>query len=170
VSRRRIILLLGLCSVAIAVAWWFLGDPQKREARRIKKTLAMLAEEASFGGQDQALFSKLAYPGKVAGYFAESVYLDIPSVPPPYREDVTRSHLESALAGFRASFRGLSVQFLDIVVELDESLTNAVAHLTAKIYVTGDTDYGIQEFRIGLQKVQRDWLISRIATVRTMDK
>jgi hypothetical protein len=167
VSRRRLILLLGFCAVVIAAFLWFLGDPQKRETRRVRKRLTSLAEDASFGPRDHP-FTKLAYPGKVAGYFAETVYLEIPNI--TLREDVTRSHLESVLGGFRAQVRGLDVQFIDIMVEFRGSLTNAVAHLTSKIYVTGDQGYGIQEFQIGLQKLHAQWEIHRITTVRTMDK
>src|SRR5690606_7263094 len=83
---------------------------------------------------------------------------------------MTRSQLEEGAAALRATAPGLKIEFLDIAVDLEAPPTRATAHLTAKIHFVRDPDYAIQEFRLTLVKVDNDWLVERIETVRTMER
>jgi hypothetical protein len=154
VRRRIVILALAVLTLAAGIFLWSFGDSRTRETRRIQRRLESLAQDASFSERDHA-FRRLAYSGQLAGYFAETVVFDTPEGQWPQDKTMKRSELEAFAAAVRTR-RGLDMKFLDIAVHLEEPPTNAIAHLTSKIYFTGDQDYWVQEFRLGL-RVSAPW-------------
>jgi hypothetical protein len=45
---------------------------------------------------------------------------------------------------------------------------SAVANLTGRGKIPGEKDFLVQELKFTLKKVESDWLISRIETVKTL--
>ena len=105
----------------------------------------------------------------MSGSFTDTVDLDITLGARSAHETISRSQLRDGANSLRATNRGLSVEFIDIVVDVTPPTPSASVHLTSKIYFLGDPDYFVQEFRIALEKPANEWLIRRIATVRTME-
>lgn len=158
-------------ALILAAGWgvraW--GDPRVREMRRVEKRVLALAEAVSFTGKDST-FQRLAYPEKLGGFFAASTELDITLGAREAHATLLNDELKERAAVMRATAKGLSVQFLDVAVTLNDDLNEATAHLTSKIYFTGEPDYWVQEFRLQLSKqTELGWQIRRIATVRTME-
>ena len=83
---------------------------------------------------------------------------------------VPADRLREGASGLRATSAGLSVRFSDIAVDLDETSTHAVAHLTARIFFAGDNDFLVQEFRMRLEKSAEGWRVREVRTVRTMEQ
>lgn len=167
---NRWLFLMGLALVAGvgAMGWRWWGDPQAREIRRVQHRVLELAEAVSFREQDSPFF-RVGYAEKVAEYFANATELDVSLGARQARGAMTRSELKEGAAGMRATARGLSVQFMDVVVTLGEGMKDATAHLTSKIYFKGEPDYWVQEFRLTLAKESDHvWRVRRISTVRTM--
>lgn len=170
-NRRRLWTLATLALLALAaglLASRALGDPAAREIRLVQRRLLELAKAASFKESDSP-FLKLGYPNRVTEYFAPETEFDLQLGNRSTHGTFTRSQLAEGTAALRGASRGLSIEFLDIAVHLGPTPTQAVAHLTSKIYFVGDPDYLVQEFRIGLTKSTNAWTVHRLETVRTME-
>jgi hypothetical protein len=167
--KRRVIVWGVLVALALGGFLWLQIDPTGREIRRIQRRLTQLAETASFHEGDPPL-KKFGYPGSISKYFTDPTELDVSAGERNVNGTLTRSQLEEGAAALRATAPGLKIEFLDIAVELETPPTRATAHLTAKIHFLREPDYAIQEFRLTLAKVETDWLVERIETVRTMER
>lgn len=168
--KRRVFAWMAVGVVVVVVlggrVW---GDPRQREARRVEKRILALAEAVSFTDKDSPLL-KLGYADKVGGFFAPTTDLDIILGNREAHATLSKAELTERAGAMRVAARGLSVQFLDAAVTLNEAMDQATVHLTSKIYFTGDADYWVQEFRLQLEKhAQQGWQVSRIATIRTME-
>jgi hypothetical protein len=60
------------------------------------------------------------------------------------------------------------VEFVDVNIEISPDKKSATVNLTAKARVPGEKDWVPQELKFLLQKIEGDWLISRVETVRTL--
>ena len=176
--NRRTFLLGATTTVfaAAGAAWWLLPDPAERERRRIRTRLLDLAKALSFTEKDSP-FLRMGYAERVTRFFDETVDLDLTVGPYVATESLHRSRMPEGLAGLRLGNRGLVVEFIDIAVELSDATLDpaavrptASAHLTSRIYFTGDRDYWVQEFRFELVRAAGDWLVRGVATVKTMER
>ena len=167
---RRLLVTLGLVIVvAIGFAFRAWSDPKSREVRRIEKRLLGLASGLSFTEKGSP-FQRLAYGDRVADFFADTTELDIAVGSREIQVTLSRGELRDRALATRATAKGLSVQFMDVVVTLNERMDEATAHLTSKIYFTGEPDYWVQEFRLQLGKVHPEgWRIRKITTIKTME-
>ncbi len=177
--RSLVIALLGLGLLlgAGGLAWYLRApDPHTREVRRVRQRLLDLAGSLSFSEAD-GRFTRLAYPERLAGFFADPVDLEITLGTRSRSGEMSRAQIRDGTAATRASNRGLDIRFLDIVVDLPRDPSDpakpanqATAHLTSTIFFKGDPDYWIQEFRLQLVQTNASWLVRRIETVETMKK
>lgn len=174
--RNFITLLAAAATTGTGLAWWLRSDPRDREIRRIRTRLHNLATDLSFTEKDPP-FARLGYADRITRYFHDRVDLDLAIGQYAASESLPRSRLPEGLVGLRLNNRGLSVEFIDIAVDLPDDaldpaaeLPHASAHLTSKIYFTGERDYWVQEFRINLVRHQGTWLVRGVSTVRTMER
>ena len=79
------------------------------------------------------------------------------------REDL----LQKAIAA-RSLTAGLAIEFLDINVAVAPDNQSAVATLTGKGRVAGESDFFVQELKFTLKRVEGEWLIYRVETVKTL--
>jgi hypothetical protein len=171
--KRKRLLLAGLVlaaglAAALALTW---ASPQEREIRAIQKRLQAFAADLSFSGGGRP-FERLAYPTRLGEYFGDLVEFQIALGPWNSRGPVTqtRAELQEGATAYRATAKGLKVDFLDIAVTLEPAMTRATAHLTSTVHFVGDSDYWVQEFRLALSKDSGTWRIQSLATVRTMEQ
>ena len=75
--------------------------------------------------------------------------------------------LQKAIAA-RGFTGGLKVDFLDIAVQVAGDKKSAVATLTGKARLGGEKDFFLQELKFTFKRVDRDWVISRVETVRSL--
>jgi hypothetical protein len=142
-------------------------DPRARESRRVQDQLQTLARTVSFSEQDAPL-RKLSYAERVVRFFGDATALDLSLGTFHKQGALARGDLREVLAGIRAGNRGLDVQFLDIVPELDESMRSATAHLTAKIYDRQAVlDSGASE---SMAEIRRRLVGGWRTTLRTMEQ
>ena len=159
---KRIILL----AVLGALGYWgwtvFHPSPEKQ----IRKQLNALAKEASFV-PGQGLMAKAWQATVLGSYFTPEVQVTI-SVPGTEHSINGRDELLQAAMAVRQMRESLKVDFPDIKVVVAPGQEAAVVNLTARGKVAGERDYYLQELRLRLIKVKRDWLINEIVTVRTL--
>jgi len=79
-----------------------------------------------------------------------------------------REEIQQAALGARAILNSLRVHFVDIEVNVAPNKQLAIAHLTATADLPGEKVPEVEELQFGFKKVDRDWLISRVETVKTL--
>jgi len=160
---RRIISLLALVGLGLWLWSVFFPSPEKV----IRKQLAGVARTASFRGNEGPL-ARAGNIAELAGYFSADAELifDIPDHGPATlngRDDITR-----AAAGARTTFPALEVEFQDISVKLSEDRQSAVADVAVTGRIPGERDFFVQEMKFTLRKINRNWLIIRVESVKTL--
>jgi hypothetical protein len=157
-------LLLAIVAGAAFWGWrlWFPGPEQI-----IRKQLAELARLASVA-PNEAPLKKLAAAQELAGLFTKDV--DI-SVDVPGRSTFTingREEVRETALGTRSMGTTFTVEFVDVEVTVAPDRQNAVVRLTAKANVPGETMPQVQELKLEFKKVDNDWLVHHVETVRTL--
>jgi hypothetical protein len=158
----RIILLAVLG--ALGYWGWSLLFPSPEKV--IRKRLGELAREASFAS-NEGLMATAWNATLLAGFFTTDVEVTI-NVPGTQQTITGRDELLQAAMGARKVVSSLKIDFPDIKVVVAPGKESAVVNLTARGKVAGQKEAFIQELRLRLIKVKRDWLINEIVTVRTL--
>jgi hypothetical protein len=158
----RIILAAALAAVGFW-AWnvWF-PNPEKI----IKKHLDEMAKAASFSS-DQGIVAKAWNASSLAEYFTPDVevLLDVPGV----QHTISgRDELMEAAMGARRVVKSLRVTLPDIKVTVSPDKGSAEVYVTGEARVPGEKEFFLQELRLRLIKIKRDWLIKRVETVKTL--
>lgn len=158
-------LCLGAALAALGLWLWFLLFPTPETV--IRKRLAKVAELATFSSHESQL-ARIASVQQFTDLFSPGIEINV-ATPTQSRQIVSgRDDLSEKMLGLRMALGGLKVQFLDPNITLDAGKTEATVTLTAHARVTGDRDALVQEMKFFLHKINGDWLIIRIETLRTL--
>ena len=158
----RIILLSVLG--ALGYWGWTLSFPNPEEV--IRKRLGALAREASFFS-NEGVMAQAWNATLLSDFFTTDVEVTI-NVPGTEHSINGRDELLHVAMGARQVVSSLKLDFPDIKVVVAPGKEAAVVNLTARGKVAGQKEYFLQELRLRLIKVKRDWLIKEIVTVRTL--
>lgn len=154
--------------IGVGVWLWMHFHPSPQEA--IRRQLAGLAEAASFKSPE-GMVAGVAAANKFAGFFARDVQM---SIEPRglFEEETTRQEIAQLVAGFRtrAGIRSFEVKLLDPVITLGANGDSAVVEVTANAETAGERHLIVQELKLTLKLVEKDWLIVRVETVRTLNQ
>jgi len=158
----RIILLAALA----AVGFWAWSVLHPNPEKVIRKQLGEMAKAASFSS-DQGIVAKAWNASSLADYFTPDVevLLEVPGIEHTISG---RDELMQAAVAARRVVKSLKVTFPDIKVTLSPDKTAAEVYLTGEARVPGEKEFFLQELRLRLIKVKRDWLINRVETVKTL--
>jgi hypothetical protein len=155
-----------LVAALIALGIWSWGIFFPSPEKVIRKRLGELAKVASFSSKE-GLVAKAWNANMLADYFTEDVEVTV-EIPGSQHTLSGRAELMQAAAGARSAVSSLSIEFPDIKVTLAPDRTSAVVNLTARGKIPDDKDYYLQELRMRMVKVKRDWLINQVETVKTL--
>jgi hypothetical protein len=160
----RIILLALLAAVGF---WgWQMLHPNPEKV--IRKRLGELAKAASFSSS-QGLVAAAWNASSLGEFFTPDVEVTV-EVPGSEHTFSGRDELLQAAVSARKAVSNLTIKFPDIKVTVAPDRASAVVYLTAAGKVAGEKDFFLQELRLRLTKVKRDWLIHRIETVKTLSQ
>lgn len=153
---------------ALALVLWALTQLIPSEAKRIQKRLHYVAGLITHAGKDGTL-ARMGRLDALRGCLTADVEvaLEAPGLGSHTlhgRDEVLAQASAVVLAGV-----GVNVQFDDIVVKLTDR-HDATADLTATVTVTGERDFGLQELRFTLRKVEAKWVISRVQSLKTFEQ
>ncbi len=160
--------LLLFAAVAALGAWaWVVLHPSPEKV--IRKQLQGAARAVSFG-PDEGYLAKLAGAQRLADFFSTNVdvQLDVPG-----RQEhrlAGREEIQQEALAARAAVRSLSVTFPDVTVIVNAGDASAVADLTLQAKVAGEPDMIVQEMKFTLRKINGQWLIVKVETVRTLSQ
>ena len=133
----------------------------------IRKRLDKVATLISFNGKEGNI-AKIANVQQFTSYFSTNIEITV-DTPAQSKQTLSgRDELTQAALGVRSMLSGLNVEFLDQTITLSADKTEATVSLTGKARVPGDRDLLVQELKFYLRKIDGDWLIVRIETVRTL--
>jgi hypothetical protein len=158
---------LGLFLAALACGYWLwlvlFPTPEKLIRSRVRE----VASSASFENTEGPV-AKMINAEKLAGYFASDakIYLEGPETG---RHAVNgRDEIVQAAVAVRSLFSSLAVKFVDVNVKVLEGGDTARVELTARVQARGETDFLIQELLITFKRLEGEWLITRVETMKTL--
>ena len=155
-----------ILAALVAVGIWGWGVFFPSPERIIRKRLNAMAKAASFSSKE-GLVAKAWNASMVADYFTEEAQVTLKG--PGIQHTISgRAELLQAVAHARSAVSSLSIEFPDIKVTVAPDGASAVVNLTARGKVSGERDAYLQELRMQMIKVNRDWLINQVETVKTL--
>lgn len=158
-------LLLLVIVVALGAWAWVALHPSPE--RLIRRQLEGVARAASFG-PGQGYLAKLAGAQRLADFFSTNIEVHI-DVPGHQGHTLAgREEIQQAALASRASVQSLTVTFPDVTVIVDSDQESAVADLTLQARVAGEQEMIVQEMKVTLRKINGQWLIIKVETVRTL--
>jgi len=163
---KRIFRLLLLVALA-ALGYWlwtvFFPYPERVIRNRIEKA----ARLASFAQSDGNI-SRIAAIQQLGTFMADELELKI-DIPNYETHTFTRrEELTQAAMGAKGVVQSLKIDFPDINVNLAPDKLSATADVTLRVDVNGQKDAAVQELRIYFRKVDGNWLVYRLDTLRTL--
>jgi hypothetical protein len=163
VKWPRLLLLSGVATLGV---WgWMALHPSPE--RLIRRQLEGVAHAVSFGPNEGNL-AKLAGAERLGDFFSTNVDVRI-DVPGGQEHRLAgREEIQQAALAARGSAQALSVTLADVTVMVNAEQESAVADLTLEGRVGGQPDRIVQELKITLRKINGQWLIVKVETVRTL--
>lgn len=159
----RLIVLAALVASGVWLWTVFFPGPEKIIRERLDK----VAKEASFAPNESPL-ARLANAENLANYFATNVEVSINTREMDRQEFVGRGQITQAAVAARSQLGSLNVKFLDVVVTVAPDRQSATADLTVDANVSGQPEAIVQQVKIALLKMDGQWLITRVTTVRVL--
>jgi hypothetical protein len=148
----------------LLLGYWHFFPSQET---RIRRMFGELARVVSVSPNSSPL-ANLATANELAGLFTRDVEINL-DVPGVGRHTFNgREEIIQAAVAARSNSRGVKVEFLDLNVKLDAGKESATVDLTAKVTQTGEHDFGVQELKFQLKRVDGEWRITRVDTVHTL--
>ena len=156
--------LLPLAVLIAAGVWlWTILFPSPESI--VRKRLVQAASEASFQSGENPLISA-ARAENLADRFGTNVEINI-NVPEFGRQEfLGRVEIAQAAAGVRMRLSSLKVEFPDVSVTVAPDKLSAIADVAMKVQVAGEKEINVEEMKFTFQKIDGDWLITRVETVR----
>lgn len=163
----KIFIRLCLVAVLLALGYWLWTVCFPSPEKVIRKRLAKVARLASFNS-NEGMIAKAANANELAGCFSldAEIAVDVPGEAEGSisgRGEITRMAMAA-----RSSAKGLAVKLLDPNIKLAADKTEATVDLTGEARAPGNSDIFVQELKFFFRKIEGDWLIVRVETVRTL--
>ena len=157
---------LGLVAALIGIGVWAWSYLHPSPEKVIRKRLGEMAQAVSFSS-NEGLVAKAWNASKLGEFFTPDVTVVVDVYGTRHTLNARDELLQAAVSA-RSAVKSLSVQFPDIKVVVEPGGAAATVYLTARGKVSGERDSYVQELKMHLIKVKRDWLINQIETVRTL--
>lgn len=164
-TLRRI---LGFAIAALLLVWLY-SHFFPNEDKRVRRVLDGVAQSASIPAKVSPVTLGFNLD-RLQGYLSRDVLVTV-DVPIEGRHTFSgREELMEAMKAAWGTVRGVKVEFLDTNITFDESRQNATAELTAQVTQAGQKEFWVQELKFQLAKLEDQWRITRIETVRALQR
>jgi hypothetical protein len=154
---------LALVGLAAWAIWMLLPSDEKV----IRKTLSGLAAVVSVTPNDSTLV-RLAKSEKLRDFFSQDVEIHFESEGWETQHIIGRADLVSIAAAARTQFRKAKIQLLDVHVKFGDDQESATAYMTLLGDLDSEKNAISQELKMALKKIEGDWLITRVETIKTL--
>lgn len=161
----KIFLRLGLLAGGVAVGLWLWVTIFPGPEKIIRHRLADIARLASFSANENPL-AALGGAQKLAGLCSPDLQVKLAAPANAEHTFESREEIAQSDLAARGAFGGsLKVEFVDVLVTVAPDRQSAEADLTARLQ--SGSDLNVQEIKFTLKKVDGQWLVTRVETVRT---
>jgi hypothetical protein len=157
----RLLILAGL--IALGYWGWTAAFPNPRKV--VRHRLEKLAQIASFS-QDEGPLTKLASVQKLAGYFGDQVTVNVEVQGFEKAVFNNREELIQALQGARMAVGSVKARFTGPKIEMTPGNQAAIVGVVFVADVNGEQNAVVVDLKIGMKKIEGDWLITRVETVQ----
>jgi hypothetical protein len=156
----------GVVVLVLLGAWlWTIWFPSPQKI--IHQRLEAVAKCVSFTPGEGVLV-KLAGAQNLAGYFATNAEINVEASGHDKIIISGRNEITQAALSARSAFGSLKVKFLEVSVTVAPDRQSASVNLTADADISDQRDAFVQEIRILLRRIDGEWLITRVETLRTV--
>jgi ketosteroid isomerase-like protein len=162
-TALRIFLLAGAAGLGFWLWMTLFPSPEKIVLKKISR----LAAAASFDASTSNI-TRAGKASEVVALFASDAQIVVDVTSAGVRTLNGREEIrEAALGGF-ASVHSLNVRFIDLSVKVGGDQQSAEVNCTAEVRGGESKDFGVEEMRFQFRKIDKDWLITRAETVKTL--
>jgi hypothetical protein len=165
----KLVIRLLLLAAALALGYWLYTVMFPGPEKVIRKRLAKVASLASFPS-DLGLLSRATRIQELANCFDSKVDITLNLRGGSEYLMSGRDQIIEAAKLAHARSRSLQIDFLDMNVALSPDRESATVDLTAKASSSEEPDFQVQELKFTLKKINGEWLIISIETVRTLSR
>lgn len=157
------ILRLLIVVAALAGGWmawqWLHPAPEKAIRRQLAKLSDSLASKPNEGN-----FARVSAVNRALSFFTPDVIINGEGMSRMGETIQGKTELQQALFAARRQLEG-EIDFSDIRVQIAPGETNATATFTAVGHLVGQSDPYTQDIKAQFQKLDGNWLISRVDPV-----
>ena len=161
------LLRLSLAGLALVAGFWLYQRLFPRDEDVIRRELQQLAATASVRPGDSTLI-RLGGSNKLVQSVTADVVLNLSDTGTYFSSIQGRDQLRETLMAARASVQQVEIEFVDVTVGVAPDRLSANALLTVIVHLNGERNSNVMEVRMDLSKVEGDWLISRVETVKPL--
>jgi hypothetical protein len=154
-----------LCLAALAFFTWYFFFPPPEKA--IRKQLAKLSTALS--ANPQGNIAKVSNVNTIVSFLHPEITINLERFGREVESIQGRHEVQQMAFGARQSALGLSVKFENINVKLEDSETNATVYATAVVRIGDQTEPIVQDIKIGMEKVDRQWLVRSATPGKTFN-
>ena len=163
----KLALRVAVFIAAAAAAFWFVTvlfpSPEKVVLKKVSKLAAVATVKAGDGN-----ILRVTKVSELIGYFSTDAEINYDVSEVGSHTISSRDEIREAAAGAFPQLSSLTVQFLDARAKVAPDRQSATVTCTARVNVADGKDFGIQEVRFEFKKIEKDWLITRLETVKTL--
>jgi hypothetical protein len=160
----RVLLLAAVLGLGIWAWQYFFPGPEKA----VRKRLDELARIASIA-PNEAPAARMLNAQKLTTFFSSDVKITVELSSHGQQVFNGIDELRGAAMAARSTLTALKVEFPDINVTIGPDKRTAFVELTARGVVPGDKEIYVQELKATFKKIEGDWLIVRVETVKTLN-
>lgn len=134
---------------------------------RIRRTLVKTAAAASIHPQESVIEKLRSINSILDACTTEiEVVVDVPEL--RSHSIRGREELREVLAAARGTGESVAIELMDIGVKVNQDRTSAVAQFIARARLSGAEDELVQEFRVLMNRVEGEWKIHRVESLRSL--
>jgi hypothetical protein len=163
--KRAVQICLALAVIGLAFWLWTVLSPSPETV--VRSRLNALAKAISFKSETSTI-AKAFRAQKAAEFFTTDVDVEVNLTGLEPISLHGRDEINQIALTAQARLTSFKIEFPDMNVTFGADGQTAKVNLTGKATVPGERDVSAQEFNFYLKKVDGNWLIYRVETVRTL--
>jgi hypothetical protein len=137
------------------------------DEKQIRARLQRLSHLASIESGESMLV-RLAKANQLVDLFSANISIHFQGRGRDFGPITDRAELREALLAVQANVKQAQIHFPGVELEIAPDKQSATAQLTALIDLNGEKNEIVHELKFVLQKMEKQWLITEVSSLRTI--